>query len=73
MKAKEMFEELNYKQFKDVEKIQYYSNEDKITFDIDAENDDTLEISQLQGQHIIILHKAELHAIYKQLQELGWL
>jgi hypothetical protein len=73
MKPKEMFEELNYKQFKDIEKIQYYSNEDKFTFDIDAENDDTVEISQLQGQHIIILHKAELKAMYQQLKELGWL
>lgn len=76
--AKEMFEELGYKNTKKEDKIILFEN---FSFDISIEflnedGDKSIVLQKLgidDGGDFIILSLEELKAINKQIEELGWL
>lgn len=63
--ADKMFEELGYEKPKN---MLYRSNKINIVFDKVFE-----EIAIIQGSKVLFISKAELKAINKKCEELGWL
>lgn len=71
MTAKEMFENLGYKQRADCSKVKYANgNDEEIYFWLE---DDTLSIFAEYSGESKYLTKDELKAIMVQAKELGWL
>lgn len=71
MSAKEMFEELGYKQTINNTKYIYMSSYHNTIIEFD-EIVRTIRISQIDKEYAQTFNFIELQAINKQLEELGW-